>query len=245
MKSFLTALRFLTIIKIRSSDEISFSNLSDSTIFFPYIGALIGLLSLFLFVLIKKILPLSLSLILTIFFQEILSGGLHLDGFADTIDGFSGGKDKQKIISIMRDEYIGVFAVGGLIGLFLIKIYALLSITPLGRYIMIFLYPSLGRWVAVEICAFSTYANSHGTGLPFVKFTGKKEFFVATVLFLFVLIPVAKIKGIFMLFVVALWGFLVILFFSSRLGGITGDIIGFSVEGSELIALILASILFR
>jgi len=35
----------------------------------------------------------------------------HIDGFADTVDGLCGGKNKEQILSIMKDSFIGTKGV--------------------------------------------------------------------------------------------------------------------------------------
>ena len=39
----------------------------------------------------------------------VATGGLHEDGLADTADGFSGGRDRDHKLEIMRDSRIGTF----------------------------------------------------------------------------------------------------------------------------------------
>ncbi len=52
---------------------------------------------------------------LTIGLLALLTRGLHLDGFADTMDGLASGGSKEKILEVMRDSRIGAFGVIGLI----------------------------------------------------------------------------------------------------------------------------------
>src|SRR5439155_12756684 len=44
----------------------------------------------------------------------VLTGALHEDGFADLLDGFGGGRDREDVLAIMRDSRIGTFGVLGL-----------------------------------------------------------------------------------------------------------------------------------
>ena len=39
--------------------------------------------------------------------RALLTGALHEDGLADFIDGFGGGRDRQRILEIMKDSGIG------------------------------------------------------------------------------------------------------------------------------------------
>src|SRR3989338_5804758 len=130
MSSFLFALQFLTIIpvNIRHIDE---KRSAKAVIFFPLVGLFLGLIlaavnNLLLFfkfegLLINTILVISLA---------ILTGGLHLDGLADTFDALLSRKNKEQMLEIMRDSHIGAMGVLSLISVILLKI-SLLSTIPL------------------------------------------------------------------------------------------------------------------
>ena len=51
--------------------------------------------------------PVSVAILLAIISRLLITGCLHEDGLADFFDGFGGGSDKQKILSIMKDSHIG------------------------------------------------------------------------------------------------------------------------------------------
>ena len=59
----------------------------------------------------------------------ILTGGLHLDGFADVCDGFYAGKSKADALRIMKDPHLGTMAVVGIIAVLMLKV-VLLSHLP-------------------------------------------------------------------------------------------------------------------
>jgi adenosylcobinamide-GDP ribazoletransferase len=56
-----------------------------------------------------------------------LSGGLHLDGFADSVDGFLGGHNKEGILNIMKDSATGAKGVVALVSLLLLKFVLLVG----------------------------------------------------------------------------------------------------------------------
>ena len=51
----------------------------------------------------------------------VITGGLHLDGLADTVDGLGGGQDPEERRRIMKDSRVGAFGVLGLILVLLVK----------------------------------------------------------------------------------------------------------------------------
>lgn len=52
----------------------------------------------------------------------IVTGGIHLDGFADTVDALSSYGDREKKLQILKDPHTGAFAVIGLCVYFLADI---------------------------------------------------------------------------------------------------------------------------
>ena len=75
------------------------------------------------------ILPASVAVIFAILTRLLLTGCLHEDGLADFFDGFGGGINQERILTIMKDSHIGSYGVIGLIGYFGLY-YALLASLP-------------------------------------------------------------------------------------------------------------------
>jgi adenosylcobinamide-GDP ribazoletransferase len=66
-----------------------------------------------------------LSAVLGVVVLMVLSGALHLDGLADTADGFGSRRDRETMLRIMRQSDIGPFGVASIAGVLLIDIAAL------------------------------------------------------------------------------------------------------------------------
>lgn len=76
-------------------------------------------------------LPSQLQAALLIVLMVVLTGGIHLDGFMDTIDGLFSGREREKCLEIMRDSRVGAFGVIGAICLLLFKFSLLANIPTL------------------------------------------------------------------------------------------------------------------
>lgn len=64
----------------------------------------------------SMLLPHLLAVIAAVVVRLLLMGALHEDGLADFLDGFGGGgRDRQRILDIMKDSHIGTYGVLGLI----------------------------------------------------------------------------------------------------------------------------------
>ena len=128
MKSFILALQFLTTIPFRTKKPASNDRLPQATIYFPLVGLLLGLIlvavnSLLSYFGFKELFINSALVALLIVF----TGGLHLDGLADTFDALLSRKRKAEMLEIMRDSHIGTMGVLSLIVVILFKISLLCS----------------------------------------------------------------------------------------------------------------------
>jgi len=195
MNGFMNALGFLTIIKIPGKYILSKEKATDSLVYFPLIGLLIGaVISGFYFAL-NLVMPVFLSIVLIIILQIVITGGAHIDGLCDMSDGvFSGRSDKKKILEIMKKSDIGVYGVLAIIFLLMLKvslIYYLAEIDPsniLFFYIVILFMPAFGRWGMVYLIG--RYNNARGSSSLASIFTdkgNKKKGLYLSSIYLFIL----------------------------------------------------------
>lgn len=185
--------------------------------------------------------PLLGSLIV-IFIFICITAGLHLDGFADTIDGLYGGKDKEEILAIMRDNHIGSMGVIGIIFIILFKVVFLSEVwREGGRYAVakvILLFPVIGRWSMVGAAWLMPYARSgEGIGEAFAREVTVREWIFSTLLMICITSFILKRCVFLFLPLVFLTSFMLLQYFRRRVGGVTGDIFGAINELVEVISL--------
>jgi adenosylcobinamide-GDP ribazoletransferase len=224
----LAAIQFLTILPIKRS--FSVEQLGRSTSAFPLIGLLIGLLLAGISYLLDRVLPASIVNIFLVTGLAICSGGLHLDGLADTMDGMAGHRSADQRLEIMRDSRIGGFGAVG-VALFLIIEFVLLnSLQGNSRYFALILAPILSRWAMVNAIFVYPYARKAGLGKTYKDFVNWRQFAVATLIALAAAVLLFRIAGI--IIILAIWLIINLFarFFSSRLNGLTGDTYGFINE---------------
>jgi len=240
MKGFLTALQFLTIIKVREDPGLTGEQLGSSMAYFPLVGLVIGLVLAGVSIGASHVLPPALTDTLVIIALVVITGGLHLDGFADTADGLAGGKDRERILAIMKDSRIGSFAVIGLILLLLLKLFALMEVPASVKTATLLVVPVLGRWSTVQLAALFPYARSgHGTAQAFAGFTGKLEYLVASLITALIVVGLFPLRGVILIIATAALAFGTGYFFKRRIGGVTGDIMGATCELVEVTTLLL------
>lgn len=239
IRRFLIALQFLTILPVKIRAEIKEEDFGGSLIFFPFVGLIIGLmLALINFLL--GFLPVMVSAVIILTANAIISGAIHLDGFADTCDGLYGNKNKEQALGIMRDSRAGAIAVIGVALLLLFK-FALLSSIPkenLGK-LLIFM-AVFSRYSQVFACFLSKYAREEGKAKYFVEYATAREFIITTIFTLFLSSALMKTGGI-ILFSLCLFSVLLpIIRIKRKIGGMTGDTIGAVSEAAEVLVLFFA-----
>jgi adenosylcobinamide-GDP ribazoletransferase len=243
--SFIAALQFLTLARVYKTDNVMTpEEFSRSMVYFPVVGALQGLLLFIVYSLLGGVLPPALVGAILVAVLIITNGGLHLDGFIDTIDGLAGGTTPQRRLEIMRDSAVGAIGVVALFILLILK-YESLSAATTTAAGAIFLFPIVGRWTAVPVAYLSNYARAgEGLGRLFSEVT------ITTLLYSTIItaVPVAIILGLTGLiamvgvFIVAV---LITGFFKRKLGGVTGDVMGFQGEVGEVLFLIIVLVASR
>ncbi|MFH1245668.1 MAG: adenosylcobinamide-GDP ribazoletransferase [Candidatus Omnitrophota bacterium] len=242
LKRFLAAGQFLTILPVRISAEMEEKDWGKSLLYFPIIGALIGAILTALSCLFSC-LPILPKGALILAASVILTGGIHLDGFADTCDGFYGGKSKEKILEIMRDSRIGVMGAAGIVILLLLKFSLIVSIPGHFLWRSLIMMTVFGRWAQVLACFVSPYARQEGKAGVFIECAGKKEFIAATAIALLLFLLMGRLSGMIIFGLAAVVVFLCIAWIKGKIGGMTGDTIGAVNETGETAVLLLSLVL--
>lgn len=241
MKSFKLALSFMTMIPVRVTESLQPGDLGRAGAWFPLVGLILGgLLALARWGL-GVILPGPLDAVLVIALWAALTGGLHLDGLADCCDGLLASLPPERRLEIMKDPRLGTFGGAGLLLHLLLKIFALAAITSIAAQgplslLALLLAPVLARWL-ILITARQPMARPGGLGVEFALGLRQRAFFTAAVLPL-ALIVLCGWRGLLaaLLAHLMVWG--VIRLARARLGGVTGDVLGLTVELGELAVLL-------
>jgi adenosylcobinamide-GDP ribazoletransferase len=167
----------------------------------------------------------------------VLTGALHLDGFADACDALLATTSPEKRLAIMKDPHAGTWAVAGLVLLLLGKWVLLRETTG----VLLLATPVVARWAMVVAAWCYPYARSSGLGAYFREGLGQAQLLFAT---LFTLLSVVALAWISHPFLPIVWiiSLLTVLAFgrwaAHRLGGgLTGDVYGAICELTELLCL--------
>ena len=238
----LIALQFLTRAPMPwiKADEAEIGAASG---FFPLAGAAIGAAAAALYFGASRILPHGISVIIVLIFTAAITGAIHEDGLADSLDGFGGGWTREAVLSIMKDSRIGTFGTLGLIFLVLSKYSFLSLVNPSALWRWLVFAHTASRWSMLPLCVGLKYAREQGQGKLVARrisisgaAIGTITLVAASLLFPF------RVAGLALLVsagVTTVTG----LYYRRRLGGITGDCLGATNQLVEVAAYLLAVIL--
>jgi adenosylcobinamide-GDP ribazoletransferase len=236
--TFPLALTFLTKLPWPWRGPADEGALARAMFWFPWVGAILGLGFWGAWLGLHRLLPAPAAAALLLTFTVLITGGLHLDGLADTADGLGGGRTATDVLRIMKDSRVGAFGVLSLILALLLKFALFLSLGEAGGARVLILYPILSRWAMVLLAYLSPYARPEG-GLGQAMTVGVSPRVLAGaslsagVLALLIL----GFPGLILGAAAAALVWLESLYFRARLGGITGDVLGATNEVMEVMVL--------
>jgi len=240
------AVSFLTRLPVRALPDVSAAQLGRSMAFFPLVGLALGGVLVGCDILLAPHLPRAVGDALLLVVLVLASGALHLDGFADLCDGVGGGRDRAAMLRIMKDSCIGVFGAVALVLLLLVKYQALVSLPVAVKPVALLLAPVAGRWAPVLLVVAVPYLRGpEGTGAAFAAHAGRRELLLASLTLLVVAVGLLRLEGLLLVGALALAAAGFGGWVKGRLGGVTGDVLGASVELAEVVCLLLVLVIAK
>lgn len=225
--------------------------------FLPFVGVAVGVLLSGVYLGGSKILPDPfITVLIVLGVQYFLFNLFHFDGLLDTADAFSCYADREKRLSILKDVHVGAFALfAGTVYLaaklyFITKsavYFHIFDLPPLSKITVIYIffsYPASGRGAAALVPVFLGPARKEGLGALLAGYPAVPAFlgvFLShCITGVLVILSFIFSSGIPLVLLISLAGCLVALLatwglYSRKVGGFTGDTLGFAVEMGELV----------
>jgi adenosylcobinamide-GDP ribazoletransferase len=229
---FWLALSFLTTLPTLRFD-LPPGGLSAAAAWFPTVGLILGLLLWAVQALAGALFAPLLASALVVTAWVVLTGGLHLDGVADSGDGLIPPVSRARRLEILRDPRLGSF--GGL-ALILVLLLKVLAVREVGWGALI-VAPVWARFWLLW-AARHPQARLDGMGATFAAGLTNAILIAAAVLPLLVLV-FAGGRGVLAALVAGLVAWGCVRLEQARLGGMTGDVNGLVVELGELAILLV------
>lgn len=261
IRGFLIAVTFLTRLPFPAPNEVTQEEFTRSQRYYPLIGLVLGVFLLFTSFLLRPYYSPLVVAALILIEELLLTGGLHMDGFMDSMDALWSARTPERMLEIMKDSRVGSFGALSAIAILLLKFSLLAevlqpnasfsdfynlfilpspSISRFGTYFIFLLMPMLSRWMFLIGVIFFPYARKSGLGQGFHEDLKQTPWFlgiegICCLALIVYLLHWAGLIGF-------LLSFLFLLYFTRKtaklLGGLTGDLYGASIELSELLFLL-------
>jgi adenosylcobinamide-GDP ribazoletransferase len=220
----LAALQFLTILPVPATK----ASPAHGAWAFPIVGALLGLAA-------ASLVSIPLGSLLALLLVAVLTGGLHEDGLADVCDAVRGYRSRERMHAILKDSRIGAHGALALAFSVLIRWQALAHFQG-NAWLRLPAAYGISRATMVLLAGWSKPAGE-GLGASFIGELPRYAVWLAAVQFALLasLVPwpagaILAAANIASIVLARAW-------FHRRLGGLTGDCLGFQCQVSEAISL--------
>lgn len=237
MKPFLTALQFLTVVPVRLAIAPKKQEIALSMLFFPVVGFILGTLVVLVYLGFNIFFPVWIAALAAVTLSAWLTGGLHLDGLADTADGLGSRALPERALEIMRDSRIGAMGAIALVLVLLWRtgLYAIMDSKYFIRVLPVTFASS--RALLLLLLLIFPYPRIAGKASEYKKSISLSIVITALLLASASCWWLCGVKGL-IAFAVSAFAVLLLGYVSNRrLGGVTGDILGASVEIAEIVFL--------
>jgi adenosylcobinamide-GDP ribazoletransferase len=244
---FRLALQFLTRIPLTLPRAPVPDEMAGMLAYYPAVGLLLGFLGAGLgdaLVTHGRASPL-LAGVLVVTLGIVLTGGLHLDGVADTFDGLMSGRTGAEAGAIMKDSRVGAMGAVALVVVILVKVVATAALLEQGRVWVVVLAPAVGRCWAVVVAWSGRPPDwvREGIGRQMAGHLTVTTGVLACVTLLAAAVPLGW-PAWWLFPVLGGWaaGAAVTRRAQRVVGGVTGDVLGAGIEAAEAGALVVAAL---
>ena len=214
-------------------------NRSNALLFLPLVGIFVGAaMLLWCWICLRLNVPAALFASVSTLLPLLLSGGIHMDGFMDTMDAVASRQPAMRKLEIMKDSHAGAFAVMSCASYLLLN-FGLYWTLYSEKFMLI---ATIGFVVSRSVCVFSTFIlpSARENGFLVSMMEREKTQFGRTVMLLLSLLGMSAmiILDLFVGLIGTLTIGLILIFYcrmsKSQFGGITGDTCGFFIQLCEL-----------
>ncbi len=243
MNQLILMIQFFTRVPISIQVPASDSDFAKGVKWLPLVGLLIGGILAGSHMLCAPYFNAFTLAVGMVFLEVFLSGGLHLDGLADSFDGLYSNRGKERILEIMKDSRIGSNGALALIAVLLFKIALLTNLEADQRTIALLLMPVISRFGIAFGSYISVYARENGMGQFFIGNISTPQILATTCMT--VLVLMIYVKSLIVFAVALVFNIFYVRHVKRIIGGMTGDTLGAMIELTELVQLPVWILLFN
>lgn len=236
------AFQFFSVIPVKKVLPMEKRDLTAMYAALPFLGALLGgaaAAAVFLLREYSSVSPLLGAFLLVLFFLAA-TGGLHMDGLADTADAYFSYQDRERRLEILEDPRIGAFGAMALIMAIAGKILILAELFPGLSLPWLLIVPVLARTGLLVLFVWTKSAKEKGLAAFFQQRVHGPLIAAASGVYLLAGGVLLLYAGGWLLAFSILAALLLSVYLYRRwclhnFGGVTGDLFGAYVEGAEIL----------
>jgi len=236
----LLAVRYLTILPLSRRSHAGLEDLGAAAPWFPVVGVGLGLVLAAVDTITIRLFPPLLAALLTVTTWKLLTGGLHLDGLADCLDGLA-GRDPAERRAIMSDSRIGAFGAVGLIFFLMLELAAVSELPHAARWRALIAAPAVARATPALLGRLFRPARAVGQGATFAAGLAPAGVAIALGVAIGAAVVVLGAVGVLAAVVGVVAAVAIGAFLARRFGGVSGDVLGAGIEVAELAVLLTVS----
>lgn len=238
LATFWATVGFLSIIPAARNRMLTPEDFGRFPAFYPAVGLLFGVDMFILWHLCSLALPPSASAIVVVLFLIVVNRGFHVDGLADAADALCSHKSRERMLLILKDSRQGTFGVLAIVLDVLLKIQLVTLAAPLAPWVLI-LWPVWGRVASSVVAVRSVYVGEDtGLGRWMAENSTWRELFFAA-LFTLLISLLGGGAAVLTALAAVFCGLALTWVWARTLGGITGDLLGATIELTEIFTLFL------
>lgn len=228
------AIEFLTPLRLRRVQTYDERTFAEALGWYPLAGLLIGAILALLDLGLREILPAAPAAALLVAALALFSGGLHLDGVADTADGMAVQGDRAERLGVMSEGNTGPAGVMALVLVLLAQWSALASLPTETRFAALLVAPALARWTVAPVGMFFKPARPRGLGHAIHSGLWPVAVPLSTVIAVGAAVVTFGAAGLVLVIVAAFAAVLIAGAAARLLQGVTGDVYGAGIEVSQV-----------
>ncbi|MEX2446512.1 MAG: adenosylcobinamide-GDP ribazoletransferase [Dehalococcoidia bacterium] len=229
------AFEFLTPLRFRRVQTYDDRVFSEALGWYPLAGLGIGAVLALADAGLSQLLPAMPAAAVLVALLALLSGGLHLDGVADTADGMAVQGDRAERLGVMSEGNTGPAGVMALVLVLLAQVTAIAALPPDVRTAALIVAPALARWTVVPVGVLFSPARPRGLGHALAQGMWPLAAPLGTVIGVAAALLLFGAPGL-VLVAVAAAGAVVLAAAAARLlQGVTGDIFGACIEVAQVV----------
>lgn len=234
LRYFFTALGYFTRVPVPRWVGYEPHYLNAAARYFPLVGALVGGAGALVYLAALRVFPAGMSVLLSMATTLLLTGAFHEDGLADCCDAFGGGYTGEDVLRIMHDSRIGAFGAIALVIALALKWQTLAALPPLRAAWLMIAAHAASRACAISYLATLDYVRAEGKAKPVAQRMTLGALILAAVSGLPWLFWPDWRAGCTALAVLVVLRVLLARYFVRRIGGYTGDCLGFAQQVFEI-----------